>query len=444
MTDNTEHLDPVDTLVVGGGLAGLVAATTAAQPGHRVVLLDPRPVGGRARCDQRGDYTFNRGPRALYLGGTARPIFESLGVDTSGGSPAVPGAQGRLEGVLHLLPQGPGSLLRTSMLAMREKVRFAQLLAGLPKIKAASLAGMSFGDFLADQRLSPTAADVVRMIARVATYSGDPDQVDAEAVVTNIQLALGEGVRYLDGGFQSLVDGLQAAAQRAGVEVRSVGAASVRPATDRDDQPSVTTIDGHVINAANVVVAAGSPAAAASLLGEPVKGTEGLTAPVTAACLELGLRRPPRHRVLFGVGEPLYVSTHYPPARLAPEGRAVVHAMRNHRADETLDPVSSEPGSGRLPRRPGWPTTTWSRRGSWPRWSCPGDCRRLPEAAWPDARPWPIRADQGSCWRATGWGRRVCSPMPPRPAEPRPATGLRCGRPQWRWHEPCASRRRDL
>lgn len=338
MTDNTEHLDPVDTLVVGGGLAGLVAATTAAQPGHRVVLLDPRPVGGRARCDQRGDYTFNRGPRALYLGGTARPIFESLGVDTSGGSPAVPGAQGRLDGVLHLLPQGPGSLLRTSMLAMREKVRFARLLAGLPKIEAASLAGMSFGDFLADQRLSPTAADVVRMIARVATYSGDPDQVDAEAVVTNIQLALGEGVRYLDGGFQSLVDGLQAAAQRAGVEVRSVGAASVRPATDSDDQPSVTTIDGHVINAANVVVAAGSPAAAASLLGEPVKGAEGLTTPVTAACLELGLRRPPRHRVLFGVGEPLYVSTHCPPARLAPEGHAVVHAMRNHRADETLDP----------------------------------------------------------------------------------------------------------
>lgn len=339
MTDNTEYQDPVDTLVVGGGLAGLVAATTAAQRGHGVVLVDPRTLGGRARCDQRGDYTFNRGPRALYLGGPARPILESLGVDTTAGaSPTVPGAQGRLDGVLHLLPQGPGSLLRTSLLGRREKLRFARLLAGLPKIEAASLAGTSFGDFLDDQRLSPTGADVVRMIARVATYSGDPDQVDAEAVVTNIQLALGEGVRYLDGGFQALVDGLRAAAQRAGVEVRSVGAATVHPAGGSDDRPSVTTIDGQVIHAASVVVAAGSPAAAAGLLGEPVKRAEGLTAPVTAACLELGLRRPPRHRVLFGVGEPLYLSTHCPPARLAPEGHAVVHAMRNHRADETLDP----------------------------------------------------------------------------------------------------------
>ena len=335
--DADDSMETVDTLVVGGGLAGLAAATTAARAGRQVVLLDPRTPGGRARCDDRGDYTFNRGPRALYLGGTARPILESLGVDISAGaSPAVPGAQGRLDNALHLLPQGPGSLLRTSMLASREKLRFARLLVGLPKVEAASLAGTSFGDFLADQRLSPTAADLVRMIARVATYSGDPDQVDAEAVVTNVQLALGEGVRYLDGGFQSLVDGLTSSAWDAGVEVRVIGATSVRPAAGSDSQASVTTTDGTVIHAATVVVAAGSPGSATGLLGAPVTGAEGLTSPVTAACLELGLRRPPRHRVLFGVGEPLYLSTHCPPARLAPEGHAVVHVMRNHRSDETL------------------------------------------------------------------------------------------------------------
>lgn len=337
--DAEDSMKAIDTLVVGGGLAGLVAATTAARAGQRVVLLDPRPLGGRARCDQRGDYTFNRGPRALYLGGAATPILEALGVDTSaGGTPPVSGARGRLDGVLHLLPQGPGSLLRTSMLRPGEKLRFARLLAGLPRVEAAALAGTSFGDFLGDQRLSPTAADVVRMIARVATYTADPDQVDAEAVVTNVQLALGEGVRYLDGGFQSLVDDLQRASQIAGVEVRPIGAASVRGAGGPDTPASVTTTDGSVTHAAAVVVAAGSPNSAAGLLGAPVVGADRLTAPVTIASLELGLRKPPRHTVVFGVGEPLYLSTHCPPARLAPEGHAVVHVMRNHHSNEALNP----------------------------------------------------------------------------------------------------------
>ena len=38
-----------DVAVVGGGLAGLVAATTAARGGASVVLLDRRSFGGRAR-----------------------------------------------------------------------------------------------------------------------------------------------------------------------------------------------------------------------------------------------------------------------------------------------------------------------------------------------------------------------------------------------------------
>lgn len=42
-------------------------------------------------------------------------------------------------------------------------------------------------------------------MARLATYAAEPDAVDAEAVLIYVQLALGDGVRYLDRGFQSLV-----------------------------------------------------------------------------------------------------------------------------------------------------------------------------------------------------------------------------------------------
>lgn len=157
-------------------------------------------------------------------------------------------------------------------------------------------------------------------------------------MVANVQLALGDGVRYLDGGFQALVDGLAAAAAAAGVEVRTTRVESVQPA-GTGAPASVSTADGGVVHAGTVVVAAGSPASAEGLLGTPISGADGLTGPITAACLELGLRRPPRHQVVFGIGEPLYCSTHCPPAQLAPPGHSVVHLMRNHGHDESLEPA---------------------------------------------------------------------------------------------------------
>ncbi|QXC60336.1 NAD(P)-binding protein [Aquihabitans sp. G128] len=326
----------IDTLVVGGGLAGLVAATTAARAGGRTVLLEPHPLGGRARVDERSGFRFNRGPRALYLGGAGRPALEALGVDLSaGGAPALGRAMARRDGRLHRLPSGPMSLLRTSLLRPGDKVRLAGLLARLPKVDAPALSGTTFAAYLADQRLSPVAADLVRMLARVATYAADLDDLDAGALVAQLQLALAPGVRYLDGGFQSLVDQLRAAAWDAGVEVRPVAARAVLPA-GADGAATVEAVD-HRLQARTVVLATGTPSAAEALLGAPLVGADHLSPPVTAACLELGLRRPPAHPVVFGVGEPLYLSTHCPPALLAPPGQVVVHLMRNHAAGEALD-----------------------------------------------------------------------------------------------------------
>lgn len=344
-TDRTDHSDRIDrpvpaevidTVVVGGGLAGLVAAATAAGPGRRVVLLDAHPLGGRARVDERSGFRFNRGPRALYLGGAAPSVLEALGVDLRrGGTPAVPRARARRHGRLHLLPQGPASLLRTSLLGAGDKLRAGVLLARLPGVDAAALAGTSFATYLEGLGLGDVGTDLVAMLARVATYAAEPERLDAAAVVGQVQLALRPGVRYLDGGFQVIVDQLRARVEGLGVEVRSVAASAVHPAVDGRG-PSVDTAAG-TLHAGTAVVAAGTPAAAAGLLGRPVVGADGLTAPVTAACLELGLRRAPVHPVVFGVGEPLYLSVHGPPADLAPPGQVVVHVMRNHAADDRLD-----------------------------------------------------------------------------------------------------------
>jgi phytoene dehydrogenase-like protein len=65
-----------DVIVVGGGLAGLASAATAAKAdvGASVVLLDVQAGGGQAVTDQVGRYRFNRGAHALYRKGPAHAV----------------------------------------------------------------------------------------------------------------------------------------------------------------------------------------------------------------------------------------------------------------------------------------------------------------------------------------------------------------------------------
>ena len=54
--------------VIGGGLAGLVTAISAAEQGAQVTLHEKQAVlGGRGRTDA-GPYKANVGPHALYTG----------------------------------------------------------------------------------------------------------------------------------------------------------------------------------------------------------------------------------------------------------------------------------------------------------------------------------------------------------------------------------------
>lgn len=311
----------IDVVVVGGGIAGLIAATKAARGGATTVLLDGHPVGGRARSVVRDGFTLNNGPHAVYKAGRLMGTLKDMGIALTGGPPVYKGAGTLFDGEVIPLPTGAGGLMRTKMLRPTSRVRAARLLATAQRIDPAPWAGRPLQSWL--DTMPDDLAVLIHLLIRTASYVNAPDTLDAAAAIVQLQLAL-KGVLYVDGGWQRIVDELQAAAIGAGVDVRQSSA--VRTVACTDGGVTMTS-DEDEVRAAVAIVAAGSPELTARLVGSPIDGADRIGAAVEASVLDLGTSSVPQTPLLFGSVEPLYLSTHAPAARLAPEGMALVSLM---------------------------------------------------------------------------------------------------------------------
>lgn len=121
--------EPRDLVIVGGGIAGLTAAATARRAGRCSCSTGaPGPTGRRPT--RSGGHRFNRGAHALYRTAAGRAVLDRLGVRVTGGQAPTAGL-GRLGDRVDVLPAGPASLARTTLLSRREKLRLARLLAGM-------------------------------------------------------------------------------------------------------------------------------------------------------------------------------------------------------------------------------------------------------------------------------------------------------------------------
>ena len=322
-----EPTDPVDVVVVGSGLAGLTAAATAARAGATVTLVEGPSPAGRARTDERDGFLLNRGPHGLYDRGPGRAVLDRLGVTTDGVHPPKVSVLAWDDRTASL-PQGPGVLV-SRFLGAADKARLARALARILRTDPADVAHLTTDEWL-HALLPERPREVLATLVRVGSYSADTATLSADVAVTQLRAAA-RGVTYLHGGWAQLTDGLRAAAP--GVLRRSGSASAV----DHDDDGPFVRLapSGEVLRARRVVLAPGSPAATAALLpdGAPPSWSV-LGPPVTAACLDLGLRRVPEIRAWFGVDRPHYLVAHAPGARLAPDGTALVHATRYLHHDE--------------------------------------------------------------------------------------------------------------
>jgi phytoene dehydrogenase-like protein len=353
-----------DLIVVGGGLAGLAAATWCARGGLGVVLLERASVvGGRARTDIQAGHAFNLGAHALYVNGPAFRGLRELGVTFSGRPPPTSGLLGVARGEIHRFPAGLLSMIATDLFGVGGKIDAARALATLARIDPRPLRDVTWGEWL--QRVVPReeVRDAVHALARVTTYANAPQRASAGATIAQVKRGISPGVLYLDGGWQTLVDGLEAAAIAAGVRVlRSARATSLVG----DDCARGVIADGERI-AAHAVLLATGPTAAQTVIGcarrTLTNGSDLLT--LCAACLDLGLVELPRPErlVAFGLDRPVYFSVHSASAHLANSG-ATVHLMKYLDPDEPEDAAGAERELEELADRiqPGWRDRVAARR----------------------------------------------------------------------------------
>ncbi len=333
-----------DVIVVGAGLAGLSAAATAQQGGARVLVLEAHGPGGRARTVERDGFTLNMGAHALYRGGPGFSVLRSLGVTPEGLAPPLGRYEALTSGCRHLLPTGAGTLVRTDVLSARSKAQLIRFLGLLPLTRTARLGTVSVADWLAGHDLRADAEAVIRALIRLGTYAADVDEFSADAAAAQLQVAARGGVLYLHGGWGKLVTVLSRSLDiRTGVQVTGV---------DRHgDHVEVRSQNGSLV-AHRVVLAAGGPAAVRRLLpAEP--GWQELGPPVTAACLDQGVRRIPEPGYVLSLDEPLYVTVQSPPARQAPTGQAVVAVIRYGARSAAEDRPQLEDHASHAGVRPG-------------------------------------------------------------------------------------------
>ena len=344
--------------IVGGGLAGLVAAITIAEQGGRAVLYEASPqLGGRARTED-GPHRPNLGPHALYHGSLAVWLAER-----------------------DLCP--PLAPPRKSAFRIARGGRIRRLpLALLPMLRTLKRSAPVESDYRswAQGQMSARGVEAAIGFASLPSFHADPGRLSAAFVHELLQRSFAKpGVGYVRGGWGALVASLAARASAMGVRIETGTKCNALP-------------DGPVIVATDL-------RAARRLLGDD---TIAWPAPRTVL---FDLALPPRRGDAWAVldlDRRVYVSDYsaYDPS-LAPVGEHLLQCCAGIDEDQGI-----EAGLARIHAVLDLAVPGWRERSRWQRQGLSEGAGAAdpPGASWRDR---PAIARGGDRWLA---GDRVAAP----------------------------------
>nr|WP_316749719.1 FAD-dependent oxidoreductase [Streptomyces sp. NEAU-HV9] len=200
--------------VVGGGLAGLTAAITAAEAGAKVTVYEAHhTLGGRARTAE-GPYRTNEGPHALYNGGPHWVWLKQR--DLIGPVAPVPPLEAARLRLRH-----HGVLRRTPPFAMLKLLR-----------RSAQQAPVDV-DFMswATRQAGEEGARAAANYSAVALFHHDPGALSAAFVQQRLRRAtkLPPEAHYPRGGWANVIDRMAARAWNLGVRMETLSRVDALP-----------------------------------------------------------------------------------------------------------------------------------------------------------------------------------------------------------------------
>ncbi|WP_088105875.1 phytoene desaturase family protein [Halalkalibacter urbisdiaboli] len=320
-----------DTVIIGAGLAGLIAANYLADDGLKVLILEKSAnVGGRAMTIERKGCQFNLGPHGLYIKGEGFKCLNELNISLQGNAASINGIVTTSKKMFKA-PFSPYSLLTSSLLSFKEKLEFVRIMSEVSRVDLKLVKEQTFTEWVDKRVTSKIVKQLIYTLTRLATYCASPHLLSAKAVLRQLLISQG-GVKYINEGWGTIIQQLNEQATLKGVTILT----RQNIASIHGEYPTfhVGLSNGDSVLTRTIICTA-SPSETGRLFKQYATPTLDsmlkASIPVKGAALDLALKRLPRPNLHFAMDleQPLYYSNHSNAAHLSKnKAHQVIHAFR--------------------------------------------------------------------------------------------------------------------